>query len=65
MNEDKGNGGRKRYDEAFKRSAVELWQRGGRSANRVAAELGGERAKPQAVAAAVCDGAAGGGGSPG
>jgi transposase-like protein len=40
MNDGKQDGGRKRYDEAFKRSALELWQRGGKSASRVAAELG-------------------------
>ena len=31
---------RKRYDQNFKRSAVELWLSGGRSAPAVAAELG-------------------------
>ena len=30
----------KRYDEAFKRSAVELWLQGGRSAAQIAAEMG-------------------------
>ena len=43
MNEQQNGGGeagRKRYDEAFKRSAVALWQRGGKSAAQVAAELG-------------------------
>jgi transposase len=30
----------KRYDEAFKRSAVELWLQGGQSAATIAAELG-------------------------
>jgi len=30
----------KRYDEAFKRSAVELWLQGGKSAEQVATELG-------------------------
>jgi len=30
----------KRYDEAFKRSAVELWLQGGKSAEQIAAELG-------------------------
>ncbi len=40
MNDGKQDGGRKRYEEAFKRSAVELWPRGGKSASRVAAELG-------------------------
>ena len=31
---------RKRYDETFKRSAVELWLQGGKSAAILAAELG-------------------------
>jgi transposase-like protein len=31
---------RKRYDETFKRSAVERWLQGGRSAETIAAELG-------------------------
>ena len=31
---------RKRYDEAFKRSAVAHWQSSGKSASQVAAELG-------------------------
>jgi len=31
---------RKRYDESFKRSAVELWLQGGKSAATLAAELG-------------------------
>ena len=31
---------RKRYDENFKRSAVELWLQGGKSAEAIAAELG-------------------------
>jgi len=35
MNDGKQDGGRKRYDEAFKRSEVALWQRGGKSASRV------------------------------
>lgn len=30
----------KRYDEAFKRSAVELWLQGGQSAGQIAADLG-------------------------
>jgi transposase len=30
----------KRYDEAFKRNAVELWLQGGRSAEQIARELG-------------------------
>jgi len=30
----------KRYDEAFKRSAVELWLQGGQSAAQIAADLG-------------------------
>lgn len=30
----------KRYDEAFKRSAVELWLTGGKSVETIAAELG-------------------------
>jgi len=30
----------KRYDEAFKRSAVELWLQGGKSVQQIAAELG-------------------------
>jgi transposase len=30
----------KRYDENFKRSAVELWLQGGRSVQQIAAELG-------------------------
>ena len=30
----------KRYDESFKRSAVELWLQGGKSAEVIAAELG-------------------------
>ena len=34
------NGPRKRYDEAFKRPAVERWLKGDKSADQVAAELG-------------------------
>jgi len=30
----------KRYDESFKRSAVELWLQGGKSVQQIAAELG-------------------------
>lgn len=30
----------KRYDEAFKRSAVELWLQGGKSAAQIAADMG-------------------------
>ena len=30
----------KRYDEAFKRAAVELWLQGGKSVQQIAAELG-------------------------
>ncbi|HEY1718013.1 MAG TPA: transposase, partial [Verrucomicrobiae bacterium] len=30
----------KRYDEAFKRSAVELWLGGGKSVQQIATELG-------------------------
>lgn len=30
----------KRYDESFKRSAVELWLQGGKSVRQIAAELG-------------------------
>lgn len=30
----------KRYDEAFKRSAVELWLQGGKSVETIATELG-------------------------
>lgn len=30
----------KRYDEAFKRSAVELWLQGGQSVRQIAADLG-------------------------
>jgi transposase len=30
----------KRYDEAFKRSAVELWLQGGKSVEQIASELG-------------------------
>ena len=30
----------RRYDEAFKRSAVELWLQGGKSVEQIAAELG-------------------------
>ena len=40
MNEDKTKAERKRYDEAFKRAAVEHWQSSGKSARIVAAELG-------------------------
>jgi transposase len=35
-----GTGGRRRYTEEFKRSAVEHWLSSGRSAERVARELG-------------------------
>jgi transposase len=31
---------RRRYDEAFKRGAIELWRKSGRSARAVASELG-------------------------
>ncbi len=30
----------KRYDESFKRAAVELWLQGGKSLQQIAAELG-------------------------
>jgi transposase-like protein len=30
----------KRYDEAFKRSAVDLWLQGGKSVEQIASELG-------------------------
>ena len=40
MNNEKPDRSYKRYDEAFKRSAVELWLSGGKSAEQVAAELG-------------------------
>lgn len=39
MNNENGPG-RKRYDEAFKRSAVEMWLKSGKSAAEVAGELG-------------------------
>lgn len=40
MNEDKTKPKRKRYDEAFKRAAVEHWLSSGKAARIVAAELG-------------------------
>lgn len=40
MNENKTNLKRKRYDEAFKRAAVEHWLSSGKAARVVAAELG-------------------------
>jgi transposase len=38
--ENNGSRRHKRYDESFKRSAVELWLQGGKSVQQVATELG-------------------------